>query len=303
MPVCRKCCVSAISREIAPRSRCQNVNYPDSFGSKMPLATARACRKGHFMTESPNPQSIPAATVVVFRRAAGGGPAELLMLERAGSMRFAGGAAVFPGGRVDPSDHDLAARLDHGLDQDEAAARVAALRETIEEAGLVLGMHAKVAAEQAAEARGMLAGHGALAPVLERFGWVPDLSALHPWARWCPDRAMSFDTRFYLADLGTGAVDVSKDDTENTHLFWASACEALAMADRGEISVIFPTRRNLDRLALHSSFAAARDFAARYPIRVVAPVRREIDGVDSLTIPDDLGYPITSQPMAAVKRG
>ncbi|MEO7248239.1 MAG: NUDIX domain-containing protein [Novosphingobium sp.] len=255
------------------------------------------------MSEIPAPQSIPAATVVVFRRAAQGGPAELLMLERAGSMRFAGGAAVFPGGRIDPSDHELAAQLQHGLDNDEAAARIAALRETIEEAGLVLGMASKVTAEQAAEARAMLAGHGALAPVLERFGWVPDLAQLHPWARWCPVWHGAFDTRFYLADLGTGAVEVSKDDTENSHLFWASAREAIAMAARGEISVIFPTLRNLERLALYDSFAEVRDFAGRFPIRTISPVRREIDGVEHLIIPGDLGYPVTTQPLAMVKRG
>jgi hypothetical protein len=75
------------------------------------------------------------------------------------------------------------------------------------------------------------------------------------------------------------------------------------MADREEISVIFPTRRNLERLALHKSFIEACDFAARYPIRTIAPQRRQIDGVEHLTIPDDLGYPVTSQVMISVKRG
>lgn len=255
------------------------------------------------MSESPNLQPTPAATVVVFRRAAGGGQAELLMLERAGSMRFAGGAAVFPGGRVDPSDHELATSLNHGLDHDEAAARIAALRETIEEAGLVLGMNTRVTPDEAAEARGMLTGHGALAPVLERFGWVPDLSQLYPWARWCPNRPGAFDTRFYLFDLGTGAVEVSKDDTESTHLFWASASEAIAMSERSEISLVFPTQRNLERLALHDSFTQARDFAARFPIRTIAPFLEEIDGVEHLTIRGDLGYPVTAQPLAMAKRG
>jgi 8-oxo-dGTP pyrophosphatase MutT (NUDIX family) len=247
--------------------------------------------------------NIPAATVVVFRNGAAGQPPELLMLERSGSMRFAGGAAVFPGGRIDLADHELAESLAHGLELDEAAARVAAVRETLEEAGLVLAMHVPVTAQQAADARAMLAEVGTLAPVLEHFGWVPDLTALHPWARWCPDWNGAFDTRFYLADLGTGAVDISKDDTENSHLFWASAAGALAMADREEISVIFPTRRNLERLALHKSFIEACDFAARYPIRTIAPQRRQIDGVEHLTIPDDLGYPVTSQVMISVKRG
>ena len=255
------------------------------------------------VTESQPMTFIPAATVVVFRRDPAGGPAQLLMLERAGTMRFAGGAAVFPGGRIDASDHELAAKIDHGLDGDDAAARIAAVRETIEEAGLVLAMQMPITPAQAAEARAMLAGHGALAPVLERFGWVPDLASLHPWARWCPDWKGAFDTRFYLADLGTGTVEVSKDDTENSHLFWASAAEAMAMADRGEISVIYPTRRNLELLALFASFAEARNYAARFPIRTITPLRRTEHGVDLLTIPDDLGYPVTSEPISTARRG
>src|SRR6185369_8831284 len=86
----------------------------------------------------PNHVPVPAATLVVFRRAAGGGPPELLMVERSAGMRFAAGAAVFPGGRIDPADHELAdmAAPAH-LPRDEAAARIAAIRETLEEAGLM----------------------------------------------------------------------------------------------------------------------------------------------------------------------
>ncbi|MFM5929357.1 MAG: NUDIX hydrolase [Novosphingobium sp.] len=258
------------------------------------------------MTAGPAfPTAVPAATVIVFRRsrASGDGPAELLMLERSGQMRFAGGAAVFPGGRVDPSDRELAARLPHDLEPHDAASRVAAMRETLEEAGLAVGMVETISADLAARARAMLHAEGALAPVLDRFGWTPDLNAFQPWARWCPQWERAFDTRFYLADLGTGEVDVAADDTENTHLFWASAEEALAMANRGEISVIFPTQRNLERLAQVPSFAEASAFAARFPIRTITPARIEIDGVTHLTIPNDLGYPVVSEPMASAMRG
>ncbi len=256
------------------------------------------------MTHGPAfPGAVPAATIVVFRRSATGGPAELLMLERAGSMRFAGGAAVFPGGRVDQADHALAASLDHGLDPHDAASRIAGIRETLEEAGLAVALSGPIDAEIAARARGMLLAGGTLAPVLEAFGWSPDLDALEPWARWCPDWHGAFDTRFYLADLGTGAVDVAVDDTEHTHLFWASAAEALDMANRGEISVIFPTRRNLERLALFGDFTGARDYAQQFPVRTISPVRVEIDGTTHLTIPEDLGYPVTSEALSTVKRG
>ncbi|HEV2593806.1 MAG TPA: NUDIX hydrolase, partial [Sphingomicrobium sp.] len=48
-------------------------------------------------------QAIPAATLIVVRERSEG-PPELLMVERAGSMAFAAGAWVFPGGRIDESD-------------------------------------------------------------------------------------------------------------------------------------------------------------------------------------------------------
>lgn len=246
---------------------------------------------------------IPAATVVIFRHAADGGAPELLMVQRAKEMRFAGGAAVFPGGRIDPADRVLAAALAATEDLDDIAARIAAVRETLEETGLAIAVTAPVSADEARAARALLLEQGELAPVLARFGWNLDLAALVPFARWCPQWDGAFDTRFYLADLGTGAVEVAVDATENTRLFWASAARALEMADSGETSVIFPTRRNLERLAQFASFAEARDHAAVTPIHTISPLRVERGGEMFLTIPEGLGYPVTAQSMSTVKRG
>jgi 8-oxo-dGTP pyrophosphatase MutT (NUDIX family) len=246
---------------------------------------------------------IPAATVVIFRHAANGGPPELLMVQRAKEMRFAGGAAVFPGGRIDEADRVLAAALAPETDPDLTAARIAAVRETLEETGLAVAITSRVSADEARAARALLLEQGTLAPVLERFGWKLDLAALVPFARWCPQWDGAFDTRFFLADLGTGVVDITVDATENTRLFWASAVQALAMADGGETSVIFPTRRNLERLAQFASFAEARDHAAATPIRTISPLRQERGGETYLTIPEGLGYPVTAQPMSTVRRG
>ncbi len=245
----------------------------------------------------------PAATVVIFRQSTRARPPELLMVQRAKEMRFAGGAAVFPGGRIDPADRELAASLDGCGDADELAARIAAIRETLEETGLVIGVDRPITGAEAAQARAMLLVEGALAPVLARMGWKITPEVLVPFARWCPMREGSFDTRFYLADLGTGAVDIAVDLTENTHLFWASAVDALAMADRGEISLIFPTLRNLDRLALFADFAAARAQAEAHPVRMITPGMVEEAGERWLTIPEGLGYPVTRQNMATVLRG
>lgn len=251
------------------------------------------------------PPAIPAATVVIYRHDPQGGAAQILMVERSASMSFAGGAAVFPGGRIDPADHDLADRLAGPLDPMDAAARIAAVRETLEETGLAIGLSHPVSAEAAQQARARLLELGALAPVLEEMGWDIDLSLLEPFARWLPKHRnlKVFDTRFYLADLGTGAVDIAVDATENTHLFWASASEALRLADEGQISVIFPTRRNLERLAQFDDYAACREHARAVPVVTITPWIEERGGEKWLTIPADAGYPCDGEPVGTVARG
>ena len=255
------------------------------------------------------PPATPAATVVIFRNDPAGGAPQLLMVERSASMNFAGGAAVFPGGRVDDADRVLAATL-AVADADEEtledlAGRVAAVRETIEETGLVVGIDRAVDHAEALAARAFLVEQGALAPMLARHGWSLRLDDLTYFARWRPKhRHMRvFDTRFFLADLGTGAVDLLVDATENTHLFWASAAEALQLADTGKIKIIFPTRRNLERLAQFASFAEACAQVKAIPVQKIVPSLEQRDGAPWLVIPADAGYPVTGEPMESVARG
>lgn len=251
------------------------------------------------------PEIIPAATVVIFRKAATGGPPELLMVTRSRSMSFAGGMAVFPGGRIDPEDRTLAAKIASEMDSEQAAARIAAMRETLEETGLVIAVREAVDANQAARARAMLLEKVVLAPVLEHFGWTLDLARFDYFARWMPKfkHERSFDTHFFLYDIGTGAVDIAVDATENTRLFWASAKDALAHAERGEISIIFPTRRNLERLARFDDFSAAQAHARATPVRTITPQVEQRETGRVLTIPDDLGYPVTEEPITSAMRG
>lgn len=253
------------------------------------------------------PPATPAATLVIFRNCPEGGAPQLLMVQRSREMRFAGGAAVFPGGRVDDADRDLADA--HGAQDDETreelAARIASVRETLEETGLAVGLHQRPSLEQALAARAQLLELGTLAPVLAAMGWTLDLERLIPFSRWRPKHKeiRVFDTRFYLADLGTGAVDLLVDQTENTHLFWASADEALRMADTGEIKIIFPTRRNLERLAQFGSFDDALAHVAEFPSVMITPFMELRDGVPWLLIPPDAGYPVDGEVLESASRG
>lgn len=246
-------------------------------------------------------EAIPAATLVVFRESPVG-PPELLIVERGKGMAFAAGALVFPGGRIDPGDHDLAAALGAGED---GPARVAAVRETIEEAGVAIGIEPALSAEQLASIRVDLHRGAAFGDALARAGARLDLGELHAFARWLPAHAHMriFDTQFFLARLPAGAPAATVDATENVRLFWATAAQVLADADAGRATIIYPTRRNLERLAGFAGFDEAVADARAHPIRTITPFVEDRDGVPHLCIPADLGYPVTAERMSETVRG
>src|SRR5690606_2039003 len=130
-----------------------------------------------------------------------------------------------------------------------------------------------------------------------------DPSALCPMARWRPRGAgRIYDTRFYLARTPAGAI-ARADGGESVRAVWTSAAAALAGADAGRYRIIFPTRRNLERLALAGSFEAAGADAARHPIATVTPWTEQRDGEDWICIRTDQGYPVTAERAATALRG
>lgn len=244
---------------------------------------------------------IPAATLVVFRDREHA-PPELLIVERAKTLAFAGGMLAFPGGRIDPGDYALAKTL--GGD-DALAARIAAIRETIEEAGLPIGLTPIPDATTLARLRQTLHDGVAIADALATEGLTIDPTTLVPFARWCPNHphARIFDTLFFLAELPPGSPAATVDETENARLFWASATDVLAMCDREEAAVIFPTRRNLERLAQFASFADAQAHADATPVVTITPWIAGEGDARRLHIPEDAGYPVTSEVLSSAMRG
>ena len=243
---------------------------------------------------SESPELIPAATLVLMRD--GPSAPELLMVERAAQMAFAPGALVFPGGRIDPGDGVVAG------DDPLLAAKAAAIRETIEEVGLAIGLEPAPDAAALAHMRARLHAGDALGAVLGHHRLA--VERLVPFARWRPERLVArlFDTHFFLASAPADTPAPVVDGTETARAFWASADQVLADADAGRARIIYPTRRVLERLAMLPSFAAAAEHAAAYPIRAITPWIERRGGVDQLCIPDDLGYPVTAQPLDEVRR-
>jgi 8-oxo-dGTP pyrophosphatase MutT (NUDIX family) len=251
------------------------------------------------MTDLPDP--IPAATLVLMRERAGG-PPELLVTERTGQMAFAAGALVFPGGRIDADDHRTAEWLAPALP--DAAARIAAIRETIEETGIAPGLVPAPDPPFVSQLAAALHEEISFGDLLSQHELTLDLGALIPFARWCPNfrEARRFDTLFFLAEAPAGAGEPVVSEREAVRAFWASAADILAEVDAGGAHVIFPTRRNLERLAGFASFADARASAARHPVTKITPWIEERVGVRHVCIPDGIGYPVTSEPLETARR-
>lgn len=256
---------------------------------------------------------IAASTLIIFRDA-DDGPPELLMVERSAKMVFAAGAAVFPGGRVDEGDFNYADIMDTNLERDEAAARIAAIRETLEEAGLALGIENISGQDQIEEARAALHEGKTIGDICDIFGWRLNLDILTPWSRWRPpafEIKRIFDTRFYIVNVGQDNHLARVDATENRKLFWASATEVLRRADlkpvEGEkneaVHIIFPTRRNLERLAQFDDFEATKVHALEYPSAMVKTFTEQRDDGMYLCIPNGHGYPVIEEAFEQAKRG
>ncbi|MGD9812031.1 MAG: NUDIX hydrolase [Sphingobium sp.] len=250
-----------------------------------------------------------AATLIVVRDHPAGGAPQYLMAERSASMAFAAGALVFPGGRVDEQDHDFARSLDpEAADRDDLSARIAALRETIEECGLGIGAGRSLfAAEEARAVRDALQAGQAFAEIVREMDLTPGLGDLVPFTRWCPPSAGNlsrrFDTRFYIAAVSEQADALEPDGGETVTLEWLTAQDALDRAAGGEAKLIFPTRRNLERLAQCPSVEELLAHARAHEPALISPRVERRDGVDYLCIPEGLGYPVTSEPLETVKRG
>ena len=244
---------------------------------------------------------IPAATLIVVREQGDAGAPELLMVERAQDMAFAGGALVFPGGRIDEADRLLATSLTAA----DAPARVAAIRETMEETAVPLALEPTPSREVALSLQRELAGGRSFADLLaeQRLALRPE--ALTPFARWVPrfHAKRRFDTLFFIAAAPAGDWQPNPLEGECAGAYWLTAVEVLERDRSGEAQLIFPTRRTLERLAQHSSLAAIRADARDHPVEPITPWVEEHGGERYITIPDSLGYPVTSEKLDGLWRG
>lgn len=253
----------------------------------------------------PDPESVPvrdAATVVLLRDGVDG--IEAVMLLRNLRSDFVGGAYVFPGGAVDPDDGD------HGGDRDDGAFRVAAIRESFEEAGLLLARlggapltfdDPVVERRFVEHRRAVDHGEMSMTELCRAEGLELATDELRYLSRWvtplgAPRR---YDTRFYVTRAPAGQVALH-DDREAVDHLWIRPQEALARHDAGAFQLILPTRRTLEELAHHATVdAVLAELDARDEPSAIAPTVVDRDGRMVVELPDGRGYdPLTNLPVA-----
>ena len=223
----------------------------------------------------------PAATIIVVREA--DTSYEIFMLKRTSRASFASGMYVFPGGRVDPDDHL------HKYDQfrfgpTEAQAPqvvavgdewrgywVAAIRETFEEAGLLLAyrdddivaFHDDVEHDRFNAYRTPLhSGDLSLLEICERENLRLAVDRVHFYNRFVTPlgRPRRFDTRFFIASAPEVQVGYH-DETETVDSIWITPAEALARNKAKEFDLMNVTRMQLEWLAQHPDKQAVLDMA------------------------------------------
>jgi 8-oxo-dGTP pyrophosphatase MutT (NUDIX family) len=239
----------------------------------------------------------PAATLLMLRDGAEG--LEVLMTSRHEEAGFAGGALVFPGGKVDPADHALAGHYAAKTALDEAALvlRIAAIRETFEECGILL-----------ARTDGALLSAELLTPLLLRHGRSDagfaalvaaaglDLAVddLVPYAHWITpvDRPKRFDTHFFLAPAAPDQIAIH-DGREAVDAVWMTPSAVLRGADEKRIKLVFATRMNLVKLGRSKTVAGALAAARAAPVVTVTPVIEKTSAGPFIHIPEAAGYGAT----------
>ena len=256
---------------------------------------------GRTLDDPPDPPASPkpAATLVLLRNRGDG--MEALLLKRSRRMGFIPGAYVFPGGGVDRKDGlpDLlphlsglspdAARTRLGVEEGEADAGaadapppvaffVAALRETFEETGILLGVPPMGfrtipagggSLEGEARAR-LLAGRSSFRHLLEELAVNLDAASLRFIGHWVTPEPepRRYDTRFFAVEVpGDCRAEPYRGEVEEA--LWLTPAEALQRNRSGLLPLVFPTLRTLEEL---EPFKDAAEALAHFEGRPFPPL-------------------------------
>ena len=240
-----------------------------------------------------------ASTIILYRQHL---LPEVYMLQRSPKASFMPNALVFPGGALDEQDTnqywqnhaniDLARkaipihndRLAHSL-------MVAALRETFEEAGILLTLSQPKSTRGQDVARAQLnAGTTTFQQVIESLGLTLDLSALTFISRWITPKVerRRFDAYFFLAEAPSGDLRESADGNETLNGRWMSPGAILEAHSARKNQLAPPTLRALETLNT-TPFSQWRNLR-RSHANAICPQLDTNASVPRLVLPNDPAY-------------
>ncbi len=229
-----------------------------------------------------------ASTVMLARPA--GARFELFMLRRSESSHFVPDAYVFPGGtlseidlseralartRFAPDEPKLRARVapfspDVPLasDRELAALSFAALRELYEEAGVFFACDSRGNAPPETPA----ASRADFLQSLERSDLYADARQLALFSQWLtpPQFPKRYNTHFFLAPAPEGAA-ASADAHETHDGIWIAPADAIARNKTGDLHLVYPTLKHLERLAQFATLDELVAFARTKPVLALSP--------------------------------
>lgn len=253
--------------------------------------------------------AVPSATVILLRN--GRGSPEVLLLERHAQSHDFPNLSVFPGGLVEEDDHAL---LDHLAGVSVAEARqafphldpehtlgffVAAIRETFEEAGILLArrrgetrpMDGALASALARHRLDVQSGQQPFRKIIESEALELAGDSLVAHAHWITPELSPrrFSTLFFTAITPPGQL-AQHDGVEASDHVWIRPADALQQRQAGERQIMFPTACNLETLV---DFKTAEEALAASRRRLVVPVLPyvvEENGEKRFVIPTEAGY-------------
>jgi len=225
------------------------------------------------------PRALPAATIILVREYRA--ELQVYLLKRHAESGFMAGKYVFAGGTLDPEDSGftvwkehvdldpagLSSRLGGGLGEEEILAYgIAAIRETLEEAGVFLARRANRRAEDLKQIDNLRVAADLpkdwFLNLVVSGGWTLALSALFRWSHWITPVSMKrrYDTRFFLACMPPGQ-RCSPDRREITHGLWVSPEKGLRGNLSGQIPLSPPTMVMLQALLEYPTLEDLKDEA------------------------------------------
>ncbi|HRK19545.1 MAG TPA: NUDIX domain-containing protein [Hyphomicrobiaceae bacterium] len=243
----------------------------------------------------------PSATIMLVRDGADG--IEIFMVKRDRMVDLASGALIFPGGKVEEDDANVEIPWGTSLFGPEPKYWIAAVRETFEEAGVLIAARegdpdvVEEAVARVLEERHRVALNAKtmkFSEFMRQHDLVPAFDHMVHFAHWTSPETLAkrFDTHFFLVEMPDGQL-AEHDGSEAVSSAWCKPADLLSDAESGREFLVPATRLNIELLSesrtVREAMAAAR---ARTAPEVMPVLRKDERGVRAV-IPADAGYKTT----------